>query len=116
MGFIDCLNKNYKAIPAGWEVCAQNWGITVADIDACYQGSEGQNLLSQSMAKSNSVGIKGSPTIVIQGKEYQDARTEAAFIKALCAEIALENRPLICGNIPQTPTTPEPNQGGCGEE
>ena len=87
---IACMNKNYRKIPEGWEACAKEAGIDVAnittwiDIKTCIDGKEGNDLLALSFANSTAAQASGSPTIFIDGKKYSGGRGENDFFRAIC--------------------------------
>ncbi len=99
MDMIDCQNKNAQAIPGNWEKCAKDNSLDVIKIKACYEGSEGQELLSESIKKSDAVNAQGSPTIYIAGKAYSGGRKDSDFLKAICQSFTGE-QPEACKNIP----------------
>jgi len=88
MGMIVCQNKDAKSIPGNWEGCANDNGIDVEKVRACYEGQEGKALLSASIGKANAIGASASPTIQINGMPYKGARDSLSFKRALCADLA----------------------------
>ncbi len=99
---ITCQNKNAGAIPGNWEKCAQDAGLDVNSVKACYEGAEGKSLLSDSIKKSDIAGAQGSPTIFINGVPYNGGRKTSDFLRAICNEYgSSENKPEACSNIPE---------------
>lgn len=88
MDMIGCMNKNARAIPGNWEGCAEDLGLDVEAIRTCYEGDEGNALLTASFIKAQQAGARSSPTIFVNGKPYRSQRTPAAFQSAICAEFA----------------------------
>lgn len=98
MDMVECMNTESSSIPINWEVCASDRGLDVEKIRACYEGEEGKELLSASIARSEAVGASGSPTMYINNKSYRGGRDEASFQRAICAYL---------GDIPECEGIPE---------
>ncbi|MBT3304309.1 thioredoxin domain-containing protein [Candidatus Woesearchaeota archaeon] len=96
MNMIVCMNKNANSIPDNWESCAKD--LNVANIKQCYEGEEGDELLSASFARADEIGASGSPTIYLNDESYGGRRTEDAFTKAICGEIPDHD---LCKNLPK---------------
>jgi len=92
-----CMNKNAGAIPGNWEKCAEDNGLNVEAIKACYEGEEGIALHSESAKKANARGATGSPTIFINDAPYSGARDTTSFKRAVCSH--LDNHE-ACADIP----------------
>lgn len=100
MEMINCMNQNIRAIPNNWEECAGKAGIDVAAVKACYEGEEGKNLLATSFEAAQKIGARGSPTIKINGKDYQGGRSPDAFTRAICAAGSKAKK---CAELPPPP-------------
>ncbi|MEM3373913.1 MAG: hypothetical protein QXE31_01705 [Candidatus Woesearchaeota archaeon] len=98
MDLIVCMNKNAAQIPDNWESCARENGLNVDKIKSCYVGDEGKQLHSESIKKSETVKATGSPTMYINGKQYNGGRDTTSFFRALCAEIPDHK---ACSEIPK---------------
>jgi predicted DsbA family dithiol-disulfide isomerase len=113
MDMIVCQNKDASNMATNWESCAAQVGIDTQKLQACLQGSEGSQLLSASIKASQAAQAGGSPTIYVNGNQYQGARDSASFLRALCA--GLTNNP-ACANIPACSTdndcTAQPSKDG----
>ncbi len=99
MDMIECMNKNYRAIPGNWKECADSTGMPVEKIRECYEGGEGKELLKASFKKAQAKRASGSPTIYIGGQLYRGGRTEKAFTRAICNAYS-KDKPKLCGDIP----------------
>ncbi|MEM4337070.1 MAG: thioredoxin domain-containing protein [Candidatus Woesearchaeota archaeon] len=95
--FILCMNNDASNIPNNWEKCSINLGLKTELIRTCYEGGEGKKLLSESIKKSNAASAQASPTIIINGKEYQGQREPLSFARAICE---YSSSP-VCNNIPR---------------
>ncbi|NUP14073.1 MAG: thioredoxin domain-containing protein [Polyangiaceae bacterium] len=97
-----CQNKDYKSVDTNWQACAQEAGIATDKIDACVNGKEGEELLVASFDRADKLGVQGSPTIRIAGKEYDGSRRPADMMRAICAEYT-GSKPAVCNEIPESP-------------
>lgn len=71
MKLLDCVNADYRKLPANWEECAKTVAIpeaVVAQIKTCADGDEGKGLLSEDFKVAKSLGISASPTWIANGK------------------------------------------------
>jgi len=100
--FVKCQNKDWKNIDVGWEACAKAVGASAEKIGTCAKGAEGKELLGASFKKADSLGIGGSPTIHIAGKDYQGSRRPRDIMRAICAAYQGE-QPAACADIPPQP-------------
>ncbi|MFH1506129.1 MAG: hypothetical protein ABIE94_04055 [archaeon] len=100
MEMIVCMNKNMQSIPGNWESCAEENDLDVSSIKTCYEGEEGEQLLTDSIAKATARQATGSPTIYIGGTKYSGSRTEAAFTTAICNAFT-GDKPEVCSDIPE---------------
>ncbi|MBR9678402.1 MAG: hypothetical protein GOU97_03885 [Nanoarchaeota archaeon] len=86
--YLLCVEPNYKGLGDVWEGCAVQNGIDVEIIKSCAEGSEGQQLLSESIAASNQFGASSSPTTFVvdsEGMLYRtDVRNGAQVQSILC--------------------------------
>ena len=97
--FIRCQNRTWRAIPAGWETCADDAGLKREAFKACVDGAQGDALLRASMERSLAAKAQGSPTILVGGKRYQGPRTARAFLRTACAT-APSPPPMACKELP----------------
>jgi len=98
MNFIICQNETAAQIPDNWQTCADKLDLNKDDIQTCYTGEKGKNLLAESKKKAETVNAKGSPTIYLNDKKYEGGRSSLDFQKAICATI--NNQHVVCDNIP----------------
>jgi hypothetical protein len=100
MAFIDCQNKNWRTIPDGWEPCAAQTGMDKGRLRSCFEGSEGKDLLRESMKRANAAKAQGSPTILVGGAPYDGGRTKNDFLRAICTKMTT-GKPAVCTKIPE---------------
>ncbi|MBT4824602.1 hypothetical protein HN695_05835 [Candidatus Woesearchaeota archaeon] len=100
MDMVVCMNANAQAIPGNWNACAKSSELDVAKIEACYDGDEGKELLSESAKKATAVSARGSPTIFLNDQPYAGGRTENDFLRAICNAFE-SDKPEACNDIPE---------------
>ncbi len=100
--FVTCQNKDWKNIDTGWQACAKEVGAPADKIGACASGQEGKDLLAASYKRADALGIGGSPTIRIAGKDYQGGRRPTDILRAICGAYQ-GAQPGACGEIPELP-------------
>ena len=100
MAMIECMNKNMRAIPGNWEGCAQQTGVDVPKVKACFEGPEGESLLKTSFENAQKRQARGSPTMFIGNKPYRGPRSESAFTRAICDAFP-KDKPALCANLPE---------------
>ncbi|MFW6378389.1 MAG: DsbA family protein [Nanoarchaeota archaeon] len=100
LDLIMCMNENQDNIPDNWKSCAEELNMPVEDIKGCYEGSEGKDLLRESLEKAQNAEATGSPTIFIDGERYEGGRQEADFKRAICTAFEGE-KPKACSDIPE---------------
>lgn len=103
MAFIDCWNKNWRAIPRGWESCADQTGVDKGRIKSCAEGNQGKELLRESMGRAKAANAQGSPTIYLAGQAYNGGRSKNDFMRAICEKIPAGKKPAACTRIPEEP-------------
>ncbi|MDI6737306.1 MAG: hypothetical protein QME12_02200 [Nanoarchaeota archaeon] len=98
MDFIVCQNKDIRNAAANAESCAKEAGIDADALKACFEGDEGKQLLTKSFAKANAARAQGSPTIKLNGADYNSGRATTDFLRALCQN--LKGHP-ECSEMPE---------------
>ncbi len=106
MDYIVCQNKDIVNAESTWESCAEEAGIDVSAMKGCAEGSQGKQLLSESITKAMEAQAMGSPTIFIEGETYSGNRDTLSFKRAICQH--LEN-PEACAEIPECSTDADCN-------
>jgi protein-disulfide isomerase len=99
---VQCQNKNWRAVDTNWESCSAELGLPVDTIRQCAEGKEGEELLLASFARAADLGVSGSPTIRIGGKNYEGNRRTADLMRAIC-DANTGDKPEVCNNIPVPP-------------
>ncbi|MBU2637854.1 MAG: DsbA family protein [Nanoarchaeota archaeon] len=79
MDYIVCQNKELRDASSNWEKCAKEVNIDSTALNICFEGKEGETLLAKSFAWAESLNVKSSPTIFINGEQYNGKRTSEGF-------------------------------------
>jgi len=65
-----CMQTQFSLIPDNAQDCATKVGLAWDPINACATGKAGSDLFSASVTVSHNLGVKSTPTIFINTKEY----------------------------------------------
>ncbi len=109
MKTFDCINENYRALPGNWEECAKKAGMpedVFGKVKACFEGPEGNALLSEDIKIGKSLGISASPTWIANGKHKFSGIDGATLQRNVC-----QHNPTFKGCAPEKRLAP-PAQGG----
>lgn len=109
----DNCSSSYRDT-AAYDTCWKN-AATKADIDsskiaACANSTEGVNLVKADADLSSANGVSGSPTLIVSGATYNNARTPDAYKDGICQ--AFNTAPTECSQTLSTTTTTA--SGNCG--
>lgn len=95
-----CMNEEWQSIPDNFGKCAETTGLDIERVKACAEGDEGRILLMESFKASEAADVAGSPTIRINGQDYDGPRTAHGIIRAMCDAFG-ETKPELCLNLPE---------------
>lgn len=84
---------NYNNADSCWEPVAKSLGLDIQKIKDC-ESNEWEDILSKELELNNALGVRGSPTVFIEGDAYAGSRAPAGYAKALCA--GFESKPDEC--------------------
>jgi len=95
---------NASVYDACWKAAAQKNGIDSAKIEQC-TNNEGISLLKADESLTDSYGVSGSPTLIINGQIYEGGRTANAYKDAICS--GFDTPPSECSeNVESTASVP----------
>lgn len=112
--FVKAMNAKCNAQNADtcWAPVAQDLGLDTATVGKC-EKDEVLALVQKEKELNQILKVSGSPTVFVEGEEYNGPRSVAGFMTALCAKY--DTKPSECANIPSEPPTQAIQQGGgCG--
>ena len=69
--YLDYILCRGKKLDKSWEACAEKLGINVVKIQALFDTSEAAQLFRENIARAADLGIKASPTILVDGHRFQ---------------------------------------------
>ena len=69
--YLDYILCRGKKLDKSWEACAEKLGIDVAKIQALFDTSGAEQLFRENIARAADLGIKASPTILVDGHKFQ---------------------------------------------
>ncbi len=95
-----------------WVDVAKKLGLDVDKIKKCEE-DKGLELVKREYELNKQLGVSGSPTVYIEGQQYNGARTSEGYMDALCN--GFTNKPDECNNINFSNTNkPAAPTGSCG--
>ena len=69
--YLDYILCRGKKLDKSWEDCAEKLGIDVAKIQALFDAPEAAQLFRENIARAEALGIKASPTILVDGHKFR---------------------------------------------
>ena len=69
--YLDYILCRGKKLDKSWEDCAEKLGIDVAKIQALFDAPEAEQLFRENIQRAAALGIKASPTILVDGHKFQ---------------------------------------------
>ncbi|RME54320.1 hypothetical protein D6777_04140 [Candidatus Woesearchaeota archaeon] len=104
---------NYQNADTCWEGVAKDLGYDAEAIKSCFD-EKAEEYAAEDLELGNKLGVRGSPTVFIDGEQYSGPRTPEGYKQALCS--AFEDRPEECDTVleGQTATQTTNNAAGCG--
>lgn len=110
--FIKEINKKCTYLNADhcWRDIAKELNLDVDLIQSC-EKEEGLSLAAEELALNKQNGVRGSPSLFINGKSYNGQRSPQHYLKAICEQF--ENEPSGCNKVLATPQV-APSGAGCG--
>lgn len=99
-----------------WEPVAKSLGLDIEKIKDC-EANEWEDLLSNEVALNQALGVRGSPTVFVEGNPYSGSRTPAGYAQVLCE--GFDSKPDECSpaklaTLGSASPTPAADAGGCG--
>jgi glutaredoxin len=93
--FVMAANSNCTAdnIEECWEGVAQDTGVDIGMVRDC-ENNQAEDLLAQEVKLNEEYEVTGSPTLFVNGTQYNSERVPEAFKNSLCT--AFEEQPEEC--------------------
>ena len=93
----DCYHSTSCDLEASVELM-KSVGIDSDEVLSCVE-SKGDSLYAADYSAAQSVGVTGSPSLVINGVKVSTARTEEAYLSAVCSAFTEESVPAVCSGV-----------------
>ncbi|MBW2964989.1 thioredoxin domain-containing protein, partial [Candidatus Woesearchaeota archaeon] len=84
--FVLAMNDECTASNADtcWEDVAKDLGLDTSKIKTC-EKSEGETLVANELKLNTALGVRGSPTVFVEGESFAGDRSARGYASALCA-------------------------------
>jgi 2-hydroxychromene-2-carboxylate isomerase len=79
--YVACRAEEFRS--TDWEKCVPK-GMSVGKLRKCAEGDEGRELLAESFELADALGIRGSPTWIVNDRYEVDARSAAELKQQFC--------------------------------
>jgi len=111
--YVDSVNRacNSQNVDSCWENVAKAQGIDTERVKAASQ-TDAVSLLQKEVELNQKYGVRGSPTLIINGAEYSGGRSPEAYKTAVCS--AFSDAPDECSQVlAGAAQASAPAAGGC---
>ena len=110
--YVDYVNANcsLESIETCWLNASQQAGVNATLVSECLD-NEAEALLAPEAALNERHGVQGSPTLLINGVQFNGGRTPESFKNAVCS--AFNTPPAECSQELSSAAASTPT-GGCG--
>jgi glutaredoxin len=89
--------------------CILETGIDRAKMQDCIDSGKADDYYAADSALSEGYGVRGSPTLVVNGEIVSSGRSAAAYADIICQ--AFNNAPELCGELDLDSANPSPGFG-----
>ncbi len=97
-----------------WEAYAKNAGVDIDKVKACFNNkTRVEKMLKRESEMNVLLGVRGSPTVFVEGNQYNGGRDSNSYLKAMCAEFT-NDKPEACNTGIDSSATPSAPAGSCG--
>ena len=79
--YVACRARGYDS--GDWQACIRA-PLSAKKIAACAEGPRGQELLAESFERSAAAGVRGSPSVLVNGRFDLESRTLSALVEGFC--------------------------------
>ncbi len=102
--YVYCLTQRQSVIPYNVDSCAQQVSLNATALKTCAYGSQGKQLLTASIAKTQQWQTRYSPTMYLQNEFYCvyglpsecKAREYSDFVTSICNAYKGSSKPSAC--------------------
>jgi protein-disulfide isomerase len=86
-------------------------GVNKAKLDTCISSGKADEYYAADSALSEGYGVRGSPTLVVNGVIADSGRSSAAYLDTICAAFTDSARPSECDTLTLDSASPSPGFG-----
>ena len=108
-----------KTPTESWRTIAANLGLDADAIQNCIDSGYGIEVLKGDAKLCEKLGVRASPTLLIDGKKYDGPRSSKHYFKAFCKALKAKGvNPEVCDNPPDylSYSDGHATSGSCGGE
>jgi hypothetical protein len=93
------VDSNYGLVMEGKNqtVCMKEVGVNIESVEECVSNGNAEEYYAQDSQLSQSYGVQGSPTLVVNGVVVSSGRSPSAYLSTVCG--AFNNQPSECSSL-----------------
>lgn len=111
MDYVSCRAKDYHS--EDWKACLPR-GMSAKKLEACATSKKGRDLLAASFELADKLGLRGSPSWILNGRYNMEGRTTEAMVRSFCEKNKLPECSTPVEAPPETDGTRDgPSGGSC---
>lgn len=107
--YLECFLGSTAGTPAEALACQEKVGIDSEALDECISSGRAEEYYAEDSELSETYGVRGSPTLVVNGVIAQAGRSAQAYKDVTCS--AFNDVPELCGQVSVDSTNPSPGFG-----
>ncbi|MBT3398312.1 hypothetical protein HOA55_01815 [archaeon] len=86
-------------------------GVDKAKLDTCISSGKADEYYATDSALSEGYGVRGSPTLVVNGVIANSGRSSAAYLDSICSAFTEGSKPAECDSLSLDSASPSPGFG-----
>lgn len=98
---LDFIVEWNQSAGASWQSIASKFGVNPKEVQDCVDSGYGSDVQLGDAELTGKLGVRGSPTLIIEGEKYTGKRSSKDFFDAFCEALAKKGKkPAVCDNPP----------------
>jgi hypothetical protein len=111
MDYVACRAKDFRS--EDWKACVPK-GMSAKKVDDCATTKKGRDLLELSFSLAEKLGVRGSPSWILNGRYAMDGRTAATVVQGFCERNdRAECKKEVAPEPEKQPSSAAPDKGSC---
>lgn len=114
--YLECFLAGEAGTPEEAAACEKEVGIDSAKLQECISSGRAEEYYQSDSDLSESYGVRGSPTLIINGVQSNAGRSSSSYLGGICA--AFNEAPEVCETAELSSLSPSPGfgyeEGGAG--